>query len=61
MLTENMETTIATLAREIDFIEYHSHPPPDDKATFVENLVSPGATSNHVRQRTKRFNGPVSD
>jgi Cu2+-exporting ATPase len=42
MLTGDVETTAAALARETGFTEYHSHLLPDGKAAFVEDLVAGG-------------------
>jgi Cu2+-exporting ATPase len=42
MLTGDVETTAAALARETGFSEYQSHLLPEDKARFVEELVAGG-------------------
>lgn len=42
MLTGDLEATAATVARECGFDEYRSQMLPDQKAAFVENLVSQG-------------------
>ena len=42
MLTGDIESTAAALARETGFTEYRSHMLPDEKAAFVEDLVKSG-------------------
>ena len=43
MLTGDIESTAAALARETGFKEYRSHMLPDEKAAFVARLVNDGA------------------
>gem|GEM_PF-6142120 len=57
MLTESIKTTITALAREIDFIKYYYHPPPDNKAAFVEDLIS--LEDGKFSDRLIQFTSPI--